>query len=191
MRSRTSLPRSIRPRETPTSAQVCDAKERPCSRRRHGRRLRPAHLAKGHRRLRSDLDHLSPSPTTRPPLGSLDDLDLDRLERLDVASPDQGEEGPQPRSAGLALTDTLLPPRTAGARERLPPRRSRACGCDLPSGGGRVGPRDRRVAAGAAGRTDPEVLGVLLSTGTSLRANEAAPNNWIPSELPWSERLSA
>jgi len=52
MRLRTSssaLPRSIRPRETRTSAHVCDAKERPCSRRRHGRGLRPAHLAEGHR----------------------------------------------------------------------------------------------------------------------------------------------
>jgi hypothetical protein len=94
------------------------------------------------------------------PLGSRADLDLDRVERLDVASPDQGEEGPQPRSAGLALTDTLLPPRTAGARERLPPRRPRAYGCNLPSGGGRVGPRDTGVAAGAAGRADSEVLGV-------------------------------
>jgi hypothetical protein len=68
------------------------------------------------------------------------------------------------RSAGLALTDTLLPPpRTAGVRERLRPRRPRACGCDLPSGGGgRVTPRASRVAVGAAGRADPEFLGVPL-----------------------------
>jgi len=116
-----------------------------------------------------------------PPLGSLDDLDLDldRVERLDVASPDQGDEE---ASAEIGR------PRP---HRHTPPRRPRACGYDLPSGGGRVGPRDRRVAAGAAGRADPEVLGVLLSIGTSLRANEAAPNNWNPSELPWSERLSA
>jgi len=71
---------------------------------------------------------------------------------------------PQPRSAGLALTDTLLPPRTAGVREPPPPRGPSACGCDVPSGGGRVGPRDTGVAAGAAGRADPEVWGVPPSS---------------------------
>jgi len=164
MRVRTSssvLPRSIRPRETPTSAHVCDAKERPCSRRRHGRRGGPAHLAKGRRhapfRPRSPLafsddptPHWVHSTTSTSIESSVSTLCL----RTRVTT------GPQPRSAGLALTDTLLPPRTASVRERLPPRGSRACGCDLPSGGGRVGPRDRRVAAGAAGRADPEVLGV-------------------------------
>jgi len=163
MRSRTSssaLPRSIRPRETPTSAHLGDAKERPCSRHRHGRRGGPAHLAKGRRgapfRPRSPQSfsedsaphsvHVQTSTSIESSASTL------RL-RTRVTT------GPQSRSAGLALTDTLLPPRTAGVRERLPPRGSRPCGCDLPSGGGRVGPRDRRVAAGAAGRADPEVWG--------------------------------
>jgi len=83
----------------------------------------------------------------RPPLGSRADLDVDRVERLDVGSPDQGEEGPHSRSAGLAFADPLPPrPRTDGVRERLPPRRPRAYGAGISGGGGgRVGPRDRRV----------------------------------------------
>jgi hypothetical protein len=98
------------------------------------------------------------------------------------------------RSAGLALTDTLLPrPRTAGVRERLPPRRPSACGCDLPSGGGRVGPRDTGVAAGAAGRADPQLFRVplpemmdsrpcleseLASTEAQLRDTETGLNRY-------------
>jgi len=178
MRVRTSLPTSIRPRETPTSAHLGDAKERPCSCRRHGRRGGPAHLAKGRRgapfRPRSPQSFSEdPAPhSVHAKTSTSIDSSVSTLRlRTRVAT------GPQSRSAGLALTDTLLPPRTAGVRERLPPRRPRACGYDLPSGGGRVGPRDRRVAAGAAGRADSEVWGVPLSTGTSLRANEAAANN--------------
>jgi len=161
MRVRTSLPRSIRPRETPTSAHLGDAKERPCSRHRHGRRGGPAHLAEGRRG--APFRPRSPQSFSEDPAPhwvhvqtstSIDSSVSTLCLRTRVTT------GPQSRSAGLALTDTLLPPRTAGVRERLPPRRSRACGRDLPSGGGRVGPRDRRVAAGAAGRADPKLLGV-------------------------------
>jgi len=108
MRVRTSLPRSIRPRETPTSAHLGDAEDRDHA---LGTAMavevdRPT-WPKVAEELRSDLDHLRASPRTRPPLGSRPDLDLDRVERLAVASLDQGEEGSQSRSAGLALTDTL------------------------------------------------------------------------------------
>jgi len=101
--------------------------------------------------------------------------------------------GPQSRSAGLALTDTLLPPRTASVRERLPPRGSRACGCDLPSEGGRVGPRDRRVAAGAAGRADPEVWGFfspserLCERTRPQRTSECPPSSPGASGCPPEE----
>jgi len=112
MRVRTSssaLPRSIRPQETPTSAHLGDAKERPCSRRRHGRRGGPAHLAKGRRgapfRPRSpqsfsedSASHWVHVQTSTSIDSSVSTLCL----RTRVAT------GPQPRSAGLALTDTLL-----------------------------------------------------------------------------------
>jgi len=154
MRSRTSssaLPTSIRPRETPTSAHLGDAKERPCSRHRHGRRLRPAHLAKGRRgapfRPRSpqsfsedpapDWVHVQTSTSIESSVSTL------RL-RTRVTT------GPQSRSAGLALTDTLL--RVVLVRADATFR----------AGVGRVGPRDRRVAAGAAGRADPEVWGFFF-----------------------------
>jgi len=194
MRVRTSLPRSIRPQATPTSAHLGDAKERPCSRRRHGRRGGPAHLAKGRRgapfRPRSPQSFSEDSAPHWVDVQTSTSIDSSvstlRL-RTRVAT------GPQPRSAGLALTDTLLPPRTASVRERLPPRRSRACGYDLPSGGGRVGSRDRRVAAGAAGRADPQFLRVplpevmdsrpcleseLASTEAQLRDTETCLNRY-------------
>jgi len=180
MRVRTSLPRSIRPQATPTSAHLCDAKERPCSCRRHGRRGGPAHLAKGRRG--APFRPRSPQSFSEDPAPhwvhvqtstSIDSSVSTLCLRTRVTT------GPQPRSAGLALTDTLLPPRTAGVRERLPPRRSRACGYDLPSGGGRVGSRDRRVAAGAAGRADPEVSGVPPPTAlSSLRSPATAHSRW-------------
>jgi hypothetical protein len=99
MRVRTSssaLPRSIRPRETRTSAHVCDAKERPCSRRRHGRRGGPAHRPTWPRATEGSVPTSIASELLRGPgfpLGSRPDLDVDRLERLDVASPDQGDDG--------------------------------------------------------------------------------------------------
>jgi len=43
--------------------------------------------------------------------------DGDRVERLDVASLDQGEEGPQPKSAGLAMAERVA----AGATGRADP----------------------------------------------------------------------
>jgi len=87
-----ALPRSIRPQATPTSAHLCDAKERPCSCRRHGRRGGPAHLAKGRRgapfRPRSPQSFSEDSA----PHSVYVQTDLDRVERLDVASPDQGDD---------------------------------------------------------------------------------------------------
>jgi len=182
MRLRTSLPRSIRPQETPTSAHLGDAKERPCSRRRHGRRGGPAHLAKGRRG--APFRPRSPQSFSEDPAShwvhvqtstSIDSSVSTLCLRTRVAT------GPQSRSAGLALTDTLLPPGTASVRERLPPRGSRPCGCDLPSGGGRVGPRDRRVAAGAAGRADSEVWGVPRRC---LSRDETARTHHQPESLP-------
>jgi hypothetical protein len=194
MRVRTSLPRSIRPRETRTSTHVCDAKERPCSCRRLGRRGGPAHLAKGRRG--APFRPRSPQSFSEDPAShwvhvqtstSIDSSVSTLCLRTRVT------KRPQSRSAGLALTDTLLPPRTAGVREPLPPRGSRACGYDLPSGGGRVGPRDRRVAAGAAGRADPQFLRVplpevmdsrprleseLASTEAQLRDTETCLNRY-------------
>jgi len=119
-----ALPRSIRPRATRISAQVRDTEDRDHA-------LAAATAVDSDRptwpkatdRLRSDLDHLRASPRTRPLLGSRKDLDLDRVERLDVASPDQGDEG---ASAEIGR------PRP---HRHTPSRRPRACGCDVPKRG--------------------------------------------------------
>jgi len=122
-----ALPRSIRPQETRTSAQVRDAEDRD-----HALAAATAFEVdrptwpKVADTLRSDLDRLRASPRTRPPLGSRDDVDVDRVERLDVASPDQGEEG---------ASVEIGRPRP---HRHTPSRRPRACGCDVPKRGWRL-----------------------------------------------------
>jgi len=106
MRVRTSLPRSIRPRETRMSAQVRDAKEGPCSWRRHGRRetgppgRRPPNAPFRPRSPQSFSEDPASTRFTCRPTSSESSVSTLRL-RTRV------KRGPQSRSAGLALSDTL------------------------------------------------------------------------------------
>jgi len=115
------------------------------------------------------------------PLGSRPDLDVDRVERLDVASPDQGDDGASVeigRSRSHRHTFLRGPLAFGNGSHLVALVRADAT---FRAGGGRVGPRDTGVAAGAAGRADSEVWGVPRRC---LSRDETARTHHQPESLP-------
>jgi len=181
MRVRTSssaLPRSIRPRETRTSAQVRDAEDDELT------RGAARAFAPGQRSPTRSVPTSIASELLRglgPPLGSPADLDVDQVERLSRRSVSGPGSLRASAEIGWSRHGLQIPPLGRGPlalRQRLPPRGPRACRCDLPKGGiGRVTPRDtggRRVAGGPGRAT-------ACGTFSPNAPNQASPSQVLSS----------
>jgi len=177
--SSSALPRSIRPRETPTSAHLGDAEDR------------------DHALAAATAVEVDRPPGRRPPRSSVPTSITSELLRgpgphwVHVQTSTSIESSVSTLrlrtrvKRGLSRDRPVSPSPTHSSLGRGPLAFGNGshlvalvrADATFRAGGGRVGPRDTGVAAGAAGRADSEVWGVPLSTGTSLRANEAAANN--------------